>query len=76
MMQFAAFNAYCPFEIGDKVKDNRGRVLTITDIASVYYLKKQTVEFIYEFDNSGKYQAIKTEVNIHSPSFQEGGDRC
>jgi hypothetical protein len=75
MMQFAAFNAYCPFEIGDKIKDNRGRILTITDIASVHSLKKQTVEFIYEFDNSGKYQAIKIDVNIHSPSFQ-GGNKC
>jgi hypothetical protein len=58
-MKFAAFNAYCPFEIGDKVKDNRERTLTITDIATIHYLKKQTVEFIYKFDNSGNYQAIK-----------------
>jgi hypothetical protein len=57
-MQFAAFTAHCPYEIGDKVKDVSGNVLTITDIASVHYLKKQSVEFLYEFDDSGKYKKI------------------
>jgi hypothetical protein len=57
-MQFAAFNAYCPFEIGDRVKDMSGKIFTITDIASVHYLKKQKVEFMYEFNNSGEYRGI------------------
>jgi hypothetical protein len=59
-MKFAAFNAYCPYEIGDKVRDINGAVLIITDIASVHYIKDGTVEFLYEFDNSGKYQKILT----------------
>jgi site-specific DNA-cytosine methylase len=33
---------------------------TITDIASVHSLKKQTVEFVYEFDNCGQYRGLKT----------------
>ena len=57
-MQFSAFTAQCPYEIGDTVKDVSGNVLTITDIASVHYLKKQSVEFMYEFDYSGKYKKI------------------
>jgi hypothetical protein len=68
----SAFTASCPFEIGDKVRDTNGHILTITDIASVHYLKKQTVEFFYEFDNSGKYQRIEQlpsggglENNVH-----------
>jgi hypothetical protein len=44
-MKFSAFSAVCPFEIGDKARDISGNVLEITDIASVHYLKKQTVEF-------------------------------
>jgi hypothetical protein len=60
-MQFSTFSARCPFEIGDKVKDISGNVLEITDIASVHYLKKQTVEFMYEFNNSGQYKAIETK---------------
>jgi hypothetical protein len=57
-MQFSTFTAQCPYEIGDKVKDVLGNVLTIMDIASVHYLKRQSVEFMYEFDNSGKYKKI------------------
>jgi hypothetical protein len=58
-MQFSAFTARCPYEIGDKIKDISGNVYEITDIASVHYLKKQTVAFMYEFNNSGQYRAIE-----------------
>jgi hypothetical protein len=66
-MQFSAFSAFCPFEIGDKVRDISGNVLEITDIASVHYLKKQTVEFTYEFNNSGQYRAIKFMHELRNP---------
>jgi hypothetical protein len=62
-MQFSAFSAFCPFEIGDKVKDISGNVLEITDIASVHCLKKQTVGFVYEFNNSGQYMDIDVKAD-------------
>lgn len=59
-MKTAAFNAVCPVEIGDKVRDgNTGRVRTITDIACTHYLKAGKVEFYYELDNSGQYITIE-----------------
>jgi hypothetical protein len=58
-VQFSDFNAVCPFEIGDKVKGISGAVFTITDIATIYYLKKQTVEFMYELDNFGLYESVE-----------------
>jgi hypothetical protein len=63
-MQFSAFNAICPFEIGDKVKNLDDKILTITDIAVVHYVRQKKVDFMYEFDNSGKYQGIRTEEQI------------
>jgi hypothetical protein len=60
-MQFSAFNALCPFEIGDRVKNLDGKILTITDIAVIHYVRLKKVDFMYEFDNSGKYQGIRTE---------------
>lgn len=58
-MQYAAFSARCPFEIGDKVQDGRtGAVHTITDIACIHYLKAGRVEFRYELNNSGQYIEI------------------
>ncbi|SHJ74868.1 hypothetical protein [Tepidibacter formicigenes] len=59
-MQIATFNATCPFEIGDKVKEaNTGEVKRITDIACVHYLKTGKVEFRYELDGSGNYIQIQ-----------------
>jgi hypothetical protein len=58
-MQFSAFNAVCPFEVGDKMKDTAGRILTITDIAVVHYVRDNKVEFRFEFDNSKEYKLIK-----------------
>jgi hypothetical protein len=57
-MKCVAFSASCPFEIGDQVIDMNGKTHTITDIASVHYIKKEKVEFIYELDNSGEYRGI------------------
>jgi hypothetical protein len=60
-MQFSAFNAFCPFEIGDKVKNLDGKILTITGIAVIHYVGLKKVDFMYEFDNSGKYRGIKMD---------------
>lgn len=66
-MKMAAFNAVCPYEIGDKVKVlkqvqvtplAKGYVIeiaTITDIACTHYIKAGKIEFKYELDNSGEY---------------------
>lgn len=53
-MKFAAFNARCPFELGDKIRDEAGREHTITDIVALHSMKTMTVRFVYELDNSGK----------------------
>jgi hypothetical protein len=58
-MQFLAFNAFCKFEIGDKVQDAAGNIMTITDIASISYVRGRKVEFRYEFDNNKKYVLIE-----------------
>jgi hypothetical protein len=59
-MQVAAFNATCPVEIGDVIKDaNTGRVATITDIACIHYVKAGKIEFRYELDGSGQYIGIE-----------------
>jgi len=59
-MQFAAFNARCPFEIGDKVQDRRaGLIHTITDIACIHYLKTGRIEFRYELDGNGQYKRVE-----------------
>lgn len=67
-MKFAAFNATCPYEIGDKIVirhidpvcaipsiATRDEVRTITDISCTHYLKTGKIEFRYELDNSGEY---------------------
>ena len=69
-MQMAAFNAVCPYEIGDKVKvaipaqsreDGKMfsiEVATITDIACTHYVKKRKIVFTYELNNSGHYAQL------------------
>ena len=52
-MKFAAFNARCPFELGDKIRDEAGREHTITDIVALHSMKEMQVRFVYELDNSG-----------------------
>ena len=51
-----AFNARCPFEIGDKVVvDKAIGYVTITDIICIHFLKSGKIEFRYEFNESGNY---------------------
>jgi hypothetical protein len=68
-MKMAAFNAVCPYEIGDKVKiieavkgsDGQlftSRVATITDIACTHYIKSRKIVFTYELDNGGEYAPL------------------
>jgi hypothetical protein len=70
-MKIAAFNAVCPYEIGDRVRmfkpvvingvvvDHESSEHTITDIQCIHSLKTGKVKFEAEFDNSGKYYAIE-----------------
>jgi hypothetical protein len=58
-MQFSAFNAFCKFEVGDRVKDAEGNVMVITDIACVHYIKNRKIEFRFEFDKSQQYILIE-----------------
>lgn len=69
-MKLAAFNAVCPFEIGDKIGLRKnacavgGRTLdviverTITDIVCMHSVKDGTVKFLYELDNDGRLVEI------------------
>ena len=69
-MKLAAFNAVCPFEIGDKIGMRKnacavgGRTLdviverTITDIVCQHSVKTGEILFLYELDNSGKLVVI------------------
>lgn len=71
-MKMAAFNAVCPYEIGDKVKVLKQvqvtpfaksymvDTATITDIACTHYIKAGKIEFSYELDNSGEYIPLIT----------------
>lgn len=71
-MKLAAFNAVCPYEIGDRVsileaagKNENGvmymqREELITDIACTHYIKSGKVIFTYELNGSGKYERIMT----------------
>ena len=63
-MQIRAFNATCPFMIGDRVnvvgssmvlQEDERATHTITDIACIHFLKDQTIAWAYEFDNSGHF---------------------
>lgn len=77
-MQMAAFNAVCPYEIGDKIKvaipapaekTADGKMFsvmtaTITDIACTHYVKKGKVVFTYELNNSGHYAPLMDVKDI------------
>lgn len=65
-MKFATFNARCPFELGDKIRDEAGQEHTITDIVALHSMKEMKVRFVYELDNSGKL------VNLVDGTRQEG----
>lgn len=64
-VKFAAFNARCPYELGDKIRDTEGKEHTITDIVALHSMKEMKVRFVYELDNSGKLVALM-------PKPQEG----
>lgn len=57
----AQFNAFCPFEIGDKIRDTTGGIYEITDIACVHYVRTGKVEFRFELNHSGKYAPIEVQ---------------
>jgi hypothetical protein len=58
-MKMTAFNATCPFEVGDRIRDAAtGAQRTITDIACVHYVKSGRIDFLFELDNSGKFVAL------------------
>ena len=61
-MKFAAFNARCPYELGDKIRDTEGKEHTITDIVALHSMKTMTVRFAYELDNSGKAVALMPKL--------------
>ena len=60
-MKFAAFNARCPYELGDKIRDTEGKEHTITDIVALHSMKTMTVRFVYDLDGSGKLVALIPE---------------
>lgn len=64
-MKMTTFNATCPFEIGDKIRDAvTGAQRTITDIACVHYIKAGRIDFLFELDNSGRFVIlIKQSAN-------------
>jgi hypothetical protein len=57
----ARFNAFCTFEIGDRIRDTASRVHEITDIACVHYVRTGKVEFRFELDRSGTYAPIEIQ---------------
>lgn len=73
-MKTAAFNATCPYEIGDQIqvlqpvaglmkKDGAVYMIgkaTITDIACTHYVKTGRILFTYELDGSGEYIPLIT----------------
>ena len=65
-MEIANFKATCPYQVGDAICVTKGKpengvsavILTqsvITDIVAVHSVKKKTVTFKYELNNSGQY---------------------
>lgn len=53
-MKFTAFNARCPYELGDSFKGTDGQAHTITDIVALHSVKAMSVRFLYELDGNGK----------------------
>ena len=76
----AQFSAFCPLEIGDKIRDTTGKLHTITDIACVHYVRTGKVEFRFELDRSGQYapidiQDVPPEVRVRLVQVQSGPRR-
>lgn len=71
-MQYAAYKAHCPYELGDVVEVAivEGMAVTgyprhtgtarmvITDIVTEHSLKLGTVRFLYELDNKKRFELI------------------
>lgn len=67
-MVTAQFNAYCPFEIGDKFLDQSSeRVYTITDIMCVHIVRTGTVKFRYELNYSGRFVELECVKRQEKP---------
>jgi len=59
-MKVVEWNAWCPFEIGDKVMIEGGLgPYEITDIATTHYARSGKTVFMYELNNNGYYQQMK-----------------
>ena len=63
-MKISAFNANCPFEIGDRVcltaqGEAKLPIRTITDIVCAHYVKSGAIEFGYELDNNQQYVRLE-----------------
>ena len=63
-MTETSFNAFCPIEIGDQLRDKKGNIHEITDISCIHYLRTGTVEFRFELDHSKKYIPIEFPANM------------
>lgn len=58
-MKLRAFNAVCPYEVGDKVQiADSGEIVIITDICSSHYVVSGAIIFTYEFNKSGVYKQL------------------
>lgn len=76
-MQAHYFQAYCPFEIGDRVAVKPfGNIETIRDIRTVQYLRSGTVEFEFQMENHQanwiKAQYLICRVDKDGKPIQEG----
>ena len=63
-MQAVGFKAWCPYEIGDRVKFDRcgdQRVMEITDIITQMSAKTGAVRFLLELDNGKKYVPVQAQ---------------
>lgn len=60
-MKFTAFNARCPYELGDRFNGTDGQVHTITDIVTLHSVKTMSVRFVYELDGNGKLVGLVPE---------------
>lgn len=64
-MQAVGFKAWCPYEIGDKVKfDICGiqKAMTVTDIITLMRAKTGGVRFVLELDNGARMVPVKQET--------------
>ncbi|WP_110955733.1 hypothetical protein [Anaerosinus massiliensis] len=66
-MQLAAFNAYCPYEIGDVLKNKNGMPMgTITDIMTIHYIKTGKVEFAIQINELPTWYKVKSYAKSKS----------